>query len=123
MWLARQGRDRPSTDPALESLKFLAGMNPRDRQNRQQGLFGIEYRVLKQSVFDKIQREKKEFKDKRARELTKKLAAEPMGLNELDRRIDKEVERQTREKFASPVGPWTPINQTHPPKMPSIGAH
>ena len=43
-----------------------------------------------------------------------------MGLNELDRRIDKEVERQTREKFASPVGPWTPINQTHPPKMPSI---
>ena len=38
-----RGRSRETADPALESLKMLCGLNPQDRQGRQQGTFAAEY--------------------------------------------------------------------------------
>jgi type II secretory ATPase GspE/PulE/Tfp pilus assembly ATPase PilB-like protein len=50
VWLPRQARDRESADPALVALKNLCGMNPQDRQSRQQGPFTAEYKGKKLSA-------------------------------------------------------------------------
>jgi type II secretory ATPase GspE/PulE/Tfp pilus assembly ATPase PilB-like protein len=47
VWLPREARDRETGDPALMALKFLCGMNPQDRQSRQQGPFSAEYKGKK----------------------------------------------------------------------------
>ncbi len=44
VWLPREGMDREEADPALAALKLLCGMNPQDRQNRQEGTFSAEYK-------------------------------------------------------------------------------
>jgi len=44
VWLEGQARDRESSDPALASLKILCGLNPQDRQARQEGKFTAELR-------------------------------------------------------------------------------
>jgi type II secretory ATPase GspE/PulE/Tfp pilus assembly ATPase PilB-like protein len=43
VWLAGEARGRDVGDPALESLKLLCGLNPQDRQSRQEGMFRVEY--------------------------------------------------------------------------------
>jgi len=43
VWLARESIDRETGDPALESMKVLCGLQPEDRQNRQNGKFAAEY--------------------------------------------------------------------------------
>ncbi len=43
VWIPAEPRDRESGDPALESLKLLCGLNPQDRQSRQEGTFALEY--------------------------------------------------------------------------------
>jgi type II secretory ATPase GspE/PulE/Tfp pilus assembly ATPase PilB-like protein len=43
VWIARQTKPRELADPALETLKLLCGLNPKDRQNRQAGTFAAEY--------------------------------------------------------------------------------
>ena len=43
----REARSRETADPALESLKVLCGLNPQDRQARQQGKFLTEYQKAK----------------------------------------------------------------------------
>ena len=47
VWIPREGRSREIADPALESLKVLCGLNPQDRQGRQQGTFLTEYEKAK----------------------------------------------------------------------------
>ncbi len=47
VWIPREGRSRETADPALESLKVLCGLNPQDRQARQQGKFLTEYQKAK----------------------------------------------------------------------------
>lgn len=47
VWLAREARDRETADPALVALKLLCGMNPQDRQSRQQGPFTAEFKGKK----------------------------------------------------------------------------
>ena len=76
VWLPQPNREREAADPALEALKLLCGLNPQDRQSRQEGAFGMEYAVLRQSVFDKVARSKAEFKEKLAIELIKKRRAD-----------------------------------------------
>jgi type II secretory ATPase GspE/PulE/Tfp pilus assembly ATPase PilB-like protein len=49
VWLPREGMERDEADPALESLKLLSGMNPQDRQNRQEGTFLAEFKHIKYS--------------------------------------------------------------------------
>jgi type II secretory ATPase GspE/PulE/Tfp pilus assembly ATPase PilB-like protein len=43
VWIPWEPRTREAGDPALESLKLLCGLNPQDRQNRQEGTFLAEY--------------------------------------------------------------------------------
>ena len=43
VWIARESRGRDVGDPALESLKLLCGLNPQDRQSRQEGGFLAEF--------------------------------------------------------------------------------
>ncbi|MBU4271940.1 MAG: Flp pilus assembly complex ATPase component TadA [Planctomycetes bacterium] len=43
VWIPRETRGRDAADPALESLKLLCGLNPQDRQGRQEGTFAAEY--------------------------------------------------------------------------------
>jgi type II secretory ATPase GspE/PulE/Tfp pilus assembly ATPase PilB-like protein len=47
VWLAREARERENADPALVALKLLCGMNPQDRQSRQQGPFTVEFKGKK----------------------------------------------------------------------------
>ena len=42
VWLNRPSVDRKRGDPALEALKILCGLNPRDRRRRQEGAFTAE---------------------------------------------------------------------------------
>lgn len=43
VWIPRETRARDVADPAQESLKLLCGLNPQDRQSRQEGTFAVEY--------------------------------------------------------------------------------
>ena len=79
VWLRRERREREDADPAMQALKLLCGMKPQDRRDRQEGQFGLEYAVLKHSVFDKLQRAKEEFKERLAAELTKKTGLRRRG--------------------------------------------
>jgi type II secretory ATPase GspE/PulE/Tfp pilus assembly ATPase PilB-like protein len=121
VWLPQAPRDRKSADPALETLKLLCGLDPRDRQRRQEGQFGVEYAVVKQAVFDKIAHARDDFKDKVSVELIKKRpAAKDSNAAEWEQRLKTEAEERAREKFASPVGPWTPIERSRLPKLPGV---
>lgn len=44
VWLDAEAHSRESADPALEALKMLSGLNPQNRQGRQEGGFSAEYR-------------------------------------------------------------------------------
>lgn len=44
VWIPGEQRDRETGDPALESLKLLCGLNPQDRQSRQEGMFALEFK-------------------------------------------------------------------------------
>jgi len=46
VWLNREAVERERGDPALETLKVVCGLNPKDRQNRQSGKFQVEYQSL-----------------------------------------------------------------------------
>jgi general secretion pathway protein E len=47
MWIPRENMDRKEADPALISLKLLSGLNPQDRQSRQEGMFAAEYKSIR----------------------------------------------------------------------------
>jgi type II secretory ATPase GspE/PulE/Tfp pilus assembly ATPase PilB-like protein len=50
VWLPREGMDREEADPALAALKLLSGMNPQDRQSRQEGTFAAEFKTTRFSA-------------------------------------------------------------------------
>lgn len=43
VWLQRPALERQAADPALEALKMLSGLNPLERQARQEGKFAAEH--------------------------------------------------------------------------------
>ena len=43
VWIPHEPRGRDVGDPALETLKLLCGLNPQDRQSRQEGTFALDY--------------------------------------------------------------------------------
>lgn len=45
VWIPWEPRPRDTGDQAAESLKLLCGLNPQDRQRRQQGSFAVEYQA------------------------------------------------------------------------------
>ncbi len=46
VWHQREPEEREKADPALEALKILCGLNPQDRQSRQEGTFAAEYQAI-----------------------------------------------------------------------------
>ena len=111
VWHNGEPMEREAADPALEAMKILCGANPQDRTSRQEGKFGCEYQVLKQSVFDRMERAKNAERKRLAVEVTRELTAgqEAPDPAELEQRVHATVEERIRVKFASTVGPWTPI--------------
>ncbi len=121
VWLPQESRQREDSDRALESLKLLCGLNPKDRQKRQEGQFGVEYAVIKAAIFDKVERAREDFKERVSVELIKKRVGEKeANPAEWEQRLKTEVEERTREKFALPVGLWTPVDRARLPKLPGI---
>jgi type II secretory ATPase GspE/PulE/Tfp pilus assembly ATPase PilB-like protein len=47
VWLSRGTKEREITDPALESMKLLCGLNPQDRKNLQTNKFACEFKSAK----------------------------------------------------------------------------
>ncbi len=47
MWIPRENMERKEADPALISLKLLSGLNPQDRQSRQDGAFAAEFKSIR----------------------------------------------------------------------------
>jgi type II secretory ATPase GspE/PulE/Tfp pilus assembly ATPase PilB-like protein len=47
VWIPLESRTRELGDPALEALKLLCGLNPQDRQNRQEGVFALDYESVR----------------------------------------------------------------------------
>ena len=102
-------------------MKLLCGLNPQDRQSRQEGPFGLEYVVLRQSVFDKVERSKAQFREKLSIELIKKLRGdEELSEAALRQQVQAEVEQRTREKFIPRVGVWTPVDKNRLPKIQGV---
>jgi type II secretory ATPase GspE/PulE/Tfp pilus assembly ATPase PilB-like protein len=134
VWHNGEPMEREEADPALEALKILCGLNPLDRQSRQEGRFGIDYFVLKQAVFDRMERHKKKIREKLTTDFTRQFSREmarqlaentppgqlPPEVNpaELEMRVKVAVEEQVRLKFASEVGPHTPIDKAEVGKLP-----
>lgn len=50
VWHNDEPQERETCDPLLEALKVLNGLNPKERQARQKGVFLIEYEGLKYSA-------------------------------------------------------------------------
>jgi type II secretory ATPase GspE/PulE/Tfp pilus assembly ATPase PilB-like protein len=50
VWIAREPRSRENADPVQETLKLLCGLNPQDRQNRQEGVFSAEYNSISYAI-------------------------------------------------------------------------
>jgi type II secretory ATPase GspE/PulE/Tfp pilus assembly ATPase PilB-like protein len=109
IWKNGEPMDREVGDPVLESLKALSGLNPKDRQARQEGKFSAEYSVFRRSVFDQVDKAKDAYRKKLAPQLTKEFAAPGVSAAELQLKIKLASDERTRERFASAVGPWTPV--------------
>ncbi|MGA2616616.1 MAG: ATPase, T2SS/T4P/T4SS family [Thermoguttaceae bacterium] len=120
VWLPQKTLERESADPAMQALKLLCGLNPQDRRGRQEGKFGVEYSVFRGEVLAKIDRAEEAFRQQRAAELTRKLADDRLSRAKLEKQVVDAVEKEAREKFATPVGIWTPIDQERLPKLPGI---
>ncbi len=46
VWLNDEPQSRETADPMLEALKLVCGLNPQERQNRQEGAFVAEYESI-----------------------------------------------------------------------------
>ncbi len=112
IWQNGESMDREVGDPVLESLKALAGLNPRDRQARQEGKLAAEYTVFRRSVFDQVEKAKEAYRNKLAPQLTKEFAAPGVGAAELQLKIKLASDERTRDRFASAIGSWTPVELT-----------
>lgn len=134
VWHNGEPIEREEADPALEALKALCGLNPADRQSRQEGKFGIDYFILKPQVFQRMEKAKAALREKLSKEYTRTFGKEmakalieqtPQGMPvpevntaELELRVRAAVEEQVRLKFADAVGPHTPIDKLEVGKVP-----
>jgi type II secretory ATPase GspE/PulE/Tfp pilus assembly ATPase PilB-like protein len=117
IWQNGEPMDREAGDPVLESLKALAGLNPRDRASRQEGKLAAEYTVFRRAVFDQVEKSKEAYRKKLAPQLTKEFAAPGVGPAELQLKIKLASDERTRDRFASAIGPWTPVELTDLPQL------
>ena len=120
VWVLQEELDRVTADPALGALKILCGLNPEDRRSRQEGKFGVEYSVFRNEVFAKIDRAEAAFREQFKVEVTRKLASEEIAPAQFDKQVAAAVEEESRRRFATAVGIWTPIDKERLPKLPGI---
>ena len=124
VWMPQEPLEREAADPALESIKALCGLEPKERRAKQSGKFGVEYQVLRKENFTKMDEAEKEYREQTTMELTRRMASEELQPPRLQIEVAKAVEEQARRKFASPIGSWTPIDKDNLPKLPGVeGMH
>ncbi len=117
VWQNGEPMDRETGDPLLETLKSLSGLNPKDRQARQEGKFLADYTVFRKSVFEHVERAKEAYRKRLAPQLTKELATPGLSPADLQLRIKMAAEERTRDRFASAIGPWTPVELKDLPQL------
>ena len=122
VWMVREPLERELGDPAVESLKVLCGLNPQDRRARQEGKFGLEYFVIKPVIFERVEKARKAFVEKQTVDFTKKLASDELPPEQLQQQVAAAVEERVREKFASPIGVWTPVDRDRLPRLEGVEA-
>ncbi len=122
VWMPQEPIEREGADPALDALKSLCGLEPKERRAKQAGGFGVEYWVLRKDVFTKMDKAEKEYREQATMDLTKRLASDELQPPQLQIAVAKAVEEQARQKFATPIGAWTPIDKEKLPKLPGIEA-
>jgi hypothetical protein len=72
VWSAQEPIEREGADPALDALKSLCGLEPKERRAKQAGKFGVEYFILRKSVFEKIDKAEKVFREQATMDFTKR---------------------------------------------------
>jgi type II secretory ATPase GspE/PulE/Tfp pilus assembly ATPase PilB-like protein len=122
VWMPQEPLEREGADPALDALKSLCGLEPKERRAKQSGKFGVEYAVLRKDNFAKMDQAEKEYREQATMELTRRMASEELQPPRLQIEVAKAVEEQARQKFATPIGAWTPIDREKLPKLPGIDA-
>ena len=120
--MSQEPIEREQADPALESLKVLCGLEPKERRVKQVGKFGVEYQVLRKENFTKMDKAEKEYREQATIDLMRRMASEELQPPRLQIEVAKAVEEQARQKFATPIGVWTPIDKEKLPKLPGIDA-
>lgn len=120
VWMPQEALEREAADPALDALKELCGLNPKERRAKQTGKFGVEYFVLRKDVFTKMDRAEQQFREQATMDLTRRMASEELQPPQLQIAVAKAVEEQARKRFASPTGGWTPVDKENLPKLPGI---
>jgi type II secretory ATPase GspE/PulE/Tfp pilus assembly ATPase PilB-like protein len=68
-------------------------------------------------VFDQVDKAKDAYRKKLAPQLTKEFAAPGVGAAELQLKIKIASDERTRDRFASAVGPWTPVEVADLPRL------
>ncbi len=122
VWMPQEPIEREKADPALDALKALCGLEPKERRAKQTGKFGVEYAVLRKENFTKMDQAEKEYREQATMELMRRMASEELQPPQLQIAVAAAVEEQARQKFASPLGGWTPIDKENLPKLPGIAA-
>ncbi|MEI8372483.1 MAG: ATPase, T2SS/T4P/T4SS family [Planctomycetota bacterium] len=122
VWTPQEPIEREGADPALDALKLLCGLEPKERRAKQTGKFGVEYAVLRKENFTKMDKAEKEYREQATMDLTRRMASDELQPPQLQIAVAKAVEEQARRKFASPIGAWTPIDREKLPKLPGIEA-
>ena len=122
VWMPQEPIEREGADPALDALKSLCGLEPKERRAKQAGKFGVEYSVLRKENFAKMDKAEKEYREQATMELTRRLASDELQPPRLQIEVAKAVEEQARQKFATPLGAWTPIDKEKLPRLPGIDA-
>ena len=122
VWMPQEPLEREGADPALDALKGLCGLEPKERRAKQTGKFGVEYLVLRKENFAKMDKAEQAYREQATMDLTRRMASEELQPPALQIAVAKEVEAQARLKFACPIGAWTPIDKEKLPKLPGIDA-
>jgi type II secretory ATPase GspE/PulE/Tfp pilus assembly ATPase PilB-like protein len=122
VWMPQEPIERETADPALEALKTLCGLEPKERRAKQAGKFGVEYAVLRKENFTKMDQAEMQYREQTTLELTRRMASEELQPPQLQIAVAKVVEEQARQLFATPIGAWTPIDKEKLPKLPGIDA-
>ena len=78
--------------------------------------------MLRKEIFTKMDKAEQEYRQQAAMDLTRRMASDELQPPQLQIAVAKAVEEQARQKFATPVGVWTPIDKEKLPKLPGIEA-